>query len=242
MESVAITRHTGAMSVTDDLNVQQVADLYAVTRDSFIVQLRALSEAQANTNVPSCPEWTVKQVVAHVAGLVTDVIGAVPPPLGSDENTSRQVRERQAMTLGEICDEWQQNAAVFAPLLAEDERRALGISADLTVHVHDLAETIDAIAVPSKLATAAGCQLYVRLLQERVAEQLDIALTVNLDGRTRAPKAGGDPLTMTGSSTDFLRSITGRRTRSQTETSFEWQGDPTTMLDQAFTQYGPFRT
>jgi uncharacterized protein (TIGR03083 family) len=229
------------MTASQDLDVHEVADLYAVTRDSLVVQLRALSKSQAETIVPSCPEWTVKDVVAHVAGLVSDVMAAVPPPLGSDENTTRQVFERRNMSLGEICDEWQTNATAFAPLLVEDERRAFGITADLAVHVHDLAETIDSIAVPSQRATRAACQLYVRLLQERVAERLGIALTVNLDGREREPGAGDNPLMMTGTSTDFLRSITGRRTRAQAEAFFEWRGDPITMLDQAFTQYGPFR-
>ena len=230
------------MTASTELNVEQVAERYAVTRDSLVVQLRTLSTAEADVLVPSCPDWRVRDVVAHVAGLVADVIAGVPPPLGSDRNTARQVGDRRAMTLDEICDDWQANGAAFAPLLVEDERRALGLNADLTVHVHDLAETIDSIAVPSLRATRAGCQLYVRLLQERVAERLDVALTVVLDGDERVPTAGSTPLVMTGTSTDFLRSVTGRRTRARAESSFDWSGDPAAMLDQAFVQYGAFRT
>lgn len=224
-----------------ELDTAEIAELYAVTRDSLIVHLRSLSDVDAGTVVPSCPEWTVKDVVAHVAGLVSDVIAAVPPPLGSDENTTRQVDERATMTLGEICNEWQANTEAFSPLLVTDDRRARGITADLVVHVHDLAETIDSIAVPSQRATRAAARLYSGLLQQRVAEQLGIALTVMLDGQELAPESGDSPLALSGSSTDFLRSITGRRTRAQAEAFFDWTGDPTTMLDEAFTQYGPYR-
>ncbi len=224
-----------------EMNTEEIAGLYAVTRDSLLVQLRPLPAEQAEMIVPSCPEWTVKDVVAHVAGLVSDVIAAVPPPLGSDENTSRQVDERATMTLGEICDEWQANTEAFSPLLVTDDRRARGITADLVVHVHDLAETIDSIAVPSQRATRAAARLYSGLLQQRVAERLGIALTITLDGQELAPESGDSPLAMSGTSTDFLRSITGRRTRAQAEAFFNWIGDPTMMLDEAFTQYGPYR-
>ena len=113
------TANTNTVVSRADRQVDEIVDLYAVTRDSLVVQLRALSTAHAHTVVPSCPDWTVKDVLAHLAGLVADVLAAVPPPLGSDENTARQVRERREMSLDQICDEWERDPRVRASSLFE---------------------------------------------------------------------------------------------------------------------------
>lgn len=222
-----------------ELSPQEVVDVYAATRDQLIAQVTAVADVSSQP-VASCPGWSVKDVVAHLSGLVADVLAQVQGPLGSDEATTRQVETRAAMSLAQVCDEWSGNADAVAPLLTETPLRGLGLTADLAVHVHDLAESIDGVDLPPAEATMLGCTRYVSLLQERAAEQLDIALTVTLDGQTTSAISGTSPLTIAGSQTDFLRSVTGRRTRSQTEAAFVWQGDPTALLDSAFTQYGPF--
>lgn len=190
--------------------------------------------------VPSCPGWSAKDVVAHVAGLVADLLAGVQPPLGTDEMTARQVSERAGKTHIEICDEWQQNGPDIAAFMAERELYALGLTADLAVHVHDLAEVLDGVSEPPGEATSTACQRYVPLLQERVAERLDIALTVTLDGQASAASGGSTRLTLEATPTDFLRTVTGRRTRAQAE-ALGWGGDATAVLDNALLQYGPYR-
>ncbi len=202
--------------------------------------MRSLSADAAATMIPSCPGWSAKDVVAHVAGLVADLLAGVQPPLGTDEMTARQVSERIDMTHLEVCDEWQQNGPGIAAFMAERELYALGLTADLAVHVHDLAEVLESVTEPPTEAMLAACQRYVPLLQERVAERLDTALTVTLDGQDWAPAAGSTPLTLEATPTDFLRTVTGRRTRAQAE-ALGWSGDATAVLDGALLQYGPYR-
>lgn len=216
------------------------ASIYAAARDQFAAEMRSLSGHEAATMIPSCPGWSAKDVLAHVSGLVADLLAGVKPPLGTDEMTARQVSERAAMSHGEICDEWVQNGPGIDAFFVDRELYALGLTADLAVHVHDLAEELDGISPPPADATLAGCERYVPLLQERVAQHLDVALEVALDGRVWAPTAGTQPLALAATPTEFLRSVTGRRTRLQVE-ALEWSGDATTVLDQAFTQYGPYR-
>lgn len=216
------------------------ASIYAATRDQLVGDMRTLDPDQAATKIESCPEWSAKDVVAHLAGLVADLLAGVKPPLGTDEMTARQVSERSDMSTAEICDEWTANGPGIEAFFADRELYALGLTADLAVHVHDLAEQIEAIAPPPADATMAGCQRYVPLLQERVAERLDVALTVTLDGQVWEPTAGTTELALAATPTDFLRSVTGRRTRAQVE-ALAWEGDASAVLDDAFTQYGPYR-
>lgn len=215
--------------------------IYGDARDHMISQVRDLPLDQLATTVPTCPLWSVADVVAHVAGLVADLLAGMKPPLGSDEKTARQVETRRDMSIGEICDEWASNAAGIAELMTETPMTALGLTADLAVHSHDIAETIDAIEAPLASVTATGCERYAPLLQERVAERLDLALTISIGDRMWLPIAGTTPLALTGAPADFLLSVTGRRRRSDVDGTFTWQGDPTAMLDGAFTQYGPYR-
>ena len=217
------------------------AETYAATRDQLIAEVRSLDSAQASTPIPSCPGWSASDVVAHVAGLVADLLAGKKPPLGTDEMTARQVNERRGLSHGEVCDEWAANAAGIAEFFESRELYALGLTADLAVHVHDLAEKLDAISPPPPEATLAGCERYVPLVQERAAEQCDIAFAAALGDRTWTAEAGSTPLTLRATPTEFLRGVTGRRTRAEVA-GLDWDGDPSALLDKAFTQYGPFRS
>lgn len=202
--------------------------------------MRSLADEDAATPIPSCPGWAAKDVLAHVSGLVADLLAGVKPPLGTDEMTARQVSERADLSHHQVCDEWAQNGPAIAEFFEGKELYALGLTADLAVHVHDLAEELAAVSRPPAEATFAGCQRYVPLLQERVGERLGVALDVTLDGHTWTAATGDQRVALSATPTDFLRSVTGRRTRAQVE-ALTWDGDPTTILDGAFTQYGPYR-
>jgi len=219
---------------------EEVAARYGRARDRLIDELRGRWAGEATTPVPSCPGWTVRDVVAHLSGLVADVLADVPPPLGTDAMTSRQVAERAALGLDQICDEWAANGPALVPFLTDVPLRGLGLTADLAVHAHDLAEAVGGIDPPAEETTRTACERYVPALLERAAG-LDLALTVNLEGRKWSAEGGTTPLRLSASPTDFLRCVTGRRTRRQAETTLHWVGNPAGLLDRGFTQYGPFR-
>jgi len=216
------------------------ADVYRTTRAALVQQLTGAGTDVAGRTVPGCPDWTVKDTVAHLSGLVTDLLAGVKPPLGTPEMTSRQVGERADMSLAEVCGEWEANSDGIAGLMGQTEMIGLGLTADLAVHVHDIAEVIEAVECPAK-ATSVACERYVPLLQERVAERLDAALSVEVDGRTWEASAGATPLRLTASGEDLLLALTGRRTRAQVEDSLTWDGDGSGVLDTALLQYGPYR-
>ena len=223
------------------LGVMSFADpheIYALERAELIRRLRSLNPAQAATPVPSCPAWTVKDVAAHLSGLVVETLANVPPPRGSDEATARQVSDRAQSTLNEVCDEWEANAPAFDDFAAGDAAYATTLTGDLAVHAHDIAEALLQPADEMSVGTLAATERYLGLLQERAAEQLDVALTVDLIGvGLREASAGSKPLKLAASPYAFLRSVTGRRSRSDVA-DLDWAGDPSELLDNCFTQYG----
>ena len=218
-------------------------EIYARTRDDFIEQIRGLAPEQAATAVPLCPGWTVKDVVAHVCGIVADVLEGRLEGLGTDEWTARQVDTRAEMTAVEVCDEWASYGPGLDELLTANPAVGPRLIGDLIVHVHDAHAALELPVDTDSEATVVGAHRYVPDVQERVAERLGIALTVELsDGSTWPPPnpEATQQLSLRTTPYDFLRSVTARRNRAEVE-ALGWTGDPTSVLDRAWTSYGELR-
>jgi uncharacterized protein (TIGR03083 family) len=214
-------------------------DLYATERAALIRQLRSLTPDQAQTIVPACPDWTVKDVASHLSGLVAETLANVPPPRGSAEATTRQVTDRTNHTLAEVCDEWEHNGPAFAKYAASDTAFTNALLADLTVHAHDTSEALHLPIDEMSAGTIVAAERYLQLLQQRAAEQLDIALAVELTGvGLQVAPHGNNPLNLIASPFAFLRSVTGRRTPEEVK-ALNWTGDPSELIATSFYQYGP---
>ena len=116
--------------------------LYAAMRDEFIELVRALSDEERETIVPNCPAWRVRDVLAHVTGVNVDVVSGNVAALGADEWTQGQVESRAAMSLAEICNEWEGMGARTDVFISDDPFWGVRIGADLVSHIHDVLETL----------------------------------------------------------------------------------------------------
>ncbi len=80
---------------------------------------RDLDEGQGDLPVPACPEWTVREVFAHQAGVATDLLAGRFEGAGTDEWTARQVVERRGRPLDTLLDEWDAAAPALVDTLAD---------------------------------------------------------------------------------------------------------------------------
>jgi uncharacterized protein (TIGR03083 family) len=85
------------------------ARLYAATRARVSAAVRTLSPSDLNRQVPACPEWTVHNLVSHLAGVATDFAagnldGAPLPPW-----TAVQVDARRALPIDVVLQEWERS-------------------------------------------------------------------------------------------------------------------------------------
>ncbi len=92
--------------------------------------------------VPSCPGWTVRDVYAHLSGIVDDALAGRMEGVTTDPWTARQVERRAEWSLSSILEEWAANAEVFEPVLGPDTPPQLII--DLTTHEHDIRGAVGA--------------------------------------------------------------------------------------------------
>lgn len=231
-------------------DVAEAPSLYARLQEMIVPQLTTLSDLDAQTSVLTCPGWSVKDVIAHVSGLVAETLAGVPPPRGSDEATARQVNDRADLSLAQICREWVGNADAFVAFGDQDPTYVAALTCDLVVHAIDIGEALDRPINIDIEAIQRVASRYGAALQERASEAGN-RLTLVLDDIVTSDISSNDPavspssndesgLVLRSSSHEFLRAVTGRRSGAQV-LAMDWTGDPEFLLANGWSQYGPLK-
>jgi uncharacterized protein (TIGR03083 family) len=102
-----------------DVTKERIADELRTERERLTAYLEGLPEA-AWDKESLCEGWTVKDLMAHVVGIASDVANRRLDGVGSVEQNQRQVVERKGRSPRELLDEWKTEGA-----LLEDGVRAL---------------------------------------------------------------------------------------------------------------------
>ncbi len=98
-----------------------LADGYQDLRSRCTDLARSLTDEQANALTECCPAWSVKDTLAHLAGITTDILNGNTADAATEAWADVQVADRATMSVAEICDEWDGNAQPI-----DDIIRAMG--------------------------------------------------------------------------------------------------------------------
>ena len=112
--------------------------IYAEARVRLSDLVRTLPTEQLSTTVPATPKWTVKDVVAHLVGGPTDLLGGVFPASGLDDWTSTHVGARADRTRDELLDEWAAISPKIEEALDAEGSRLVVLVADVVTHEQDV--------------------------------------------------------------------------------------------------------
>ena len=180
------------------LSTEQVCVAYDKLRTRVTDLMQGISAEQAQTVVPHCPQWTVKDCLAHMIGVPEDVINGQMDGVTTDAWTDRQVQRHAQDSVDDLLTTWSTNAPTFASILPRIPQPVLSqFMFDQTNHEHDIRAALnlpggrDSVA----LAVAEG------FLRDSLSRNSDLAIAQLADH------------TMTGF--EFLRSLSGRRSVSQ---------------------------
>jgi uncharacterized protein (TIGR03083 family) len=228
-----------------------LAAAYAETQRHLVELAQALPADGLATMVPATPDWSVKDVVAHVTGLATDVSeGRVPPELDPvaalsdpeqaarrEELTAQQVSSRKGLSIGEIIDEWNGHLDELLAMIRGEKpfprfvpfADAILVT-DLAVHAQDVRNATgregdrESAGVGIALASYAG-GLMLRLGQRGLAP-----LRLRYEGKERLIGEGEPGATLSGDRYEIFRALAGRRTVEQM-LAMDWEGDPKPYVD-----------
>ena len=174
--------------------------------------LSGVDAQRAATRVPACPDWTVRELLAHMVGLGADVARNDEPDDHNSVWTQRQVDERRDRSVADLLEEW---ATIVEPLqrwMRDNTSRPLG---DIVIHEQDLR---GALRVPGAKDTAGLAALRDRMVGDFGAEVQDLA-PVALIGDEWSWCSSGAPedaaVVVRASDFDLTRALMTRRSESQ---------------------------
>ncbi len=209
----------------------EIGRLYRQGAASYIDFVTGLDEAQWSTPVPCCPEWTVHDVTAHVAGLTEDVLSGRIEGAGTEPWTEVQVLRGRDRTAPELLDGWRSGLDEVADILeAFGETRPVF---DVQTHEHDVRHAVSRAGDRSSEIVELGADRVVRLVQE----QHDLRVELD-DGRLIGAERPDAAVTLRHvTAFEVFRSRLGRRSVDQVA-AYDWRGDPTDVLTDWFA-FGP---
>lgn len=224
---VAVMRQNVAMPTP--LTQDDAAAIYAATRAELIALAAGLDDSQAVAAVPMCPDWSIKDVYAHVVGIIDDFLTQNLAGVGTDAWTAAQVDKRRSDTLADVCAEWERLAPQADAVMAADSFTALRATADLAAHRLDvfgtLGHTDDRDGLPTQIALVRYGPDVVQRVADAGLPVLELAA-----GELRWASGDGDvAASLTCSPFELFRVLTGRRSAAQT-VKLPWIGDPQPYL------------
>jgi uncharacterized protein (TIGR03083 family) len=219
----------------------EVAKLYADARARIVALVTSAPASSLDGRVPATPAWSVRDVLAHVVGISSDVLGGRLEGVGTDEWSGRQVAERSGRSVDELVAEWQDNAEPFEAMLAGAPAGMVGaLGADVLQHELDLRAALD--QPPGESMDEAldfGVNFMAGFLDRRITKKGLGPLRVRAGGDEWTLGAGeAEPAaTLATTPVEFFRVLAGRRSEAQVR-ALDWDGDPTPYLP-VLSAFGP---
>lgn len=192
----------------------RVGDHYARIRERVTQLASTLSPAERETPVPTCPGWRVRDVVAHLVGVVEDAVSGRLQGPPDETMTGEQVARHQTDSVESMLEEWARLSPLFEAAISD--MQAWPAALDALSHEFDICH---ALARPAPRADP-----LVAVMAPMLAGRLAGHAEVVLDGEP-CPSTPPAALQLRVSGFELLRVAMGRRTLAQIA-ALDWSADP----------------
>jgi uncharacterized protein (TIGR03083 family) len=232
------------------LPVVDAAEVYRETRDSLRGLVAGLSDEELATNVPATPDWSVRDVVAHLVGeaRITNT-GDAPPEFRlleslrdpdqaelRDRINGEEVARRRETPFAEVLEEWDELVDQLMPKLRGEEPFPFPepfldsiLVTDLAGHGQDIRGALGRREERDSAACRIGLASFAVALGFRLDSMGIQALRLRYDGKERMCGTTDPGATLTGERFELFRALAGRRSRRQIE-AMDWEGNPEPYL------------
>lgn len=234
----------------------ELAEIYDVTRKEIADFVVGLPEEDLARQVPATPEWSIRDIVAHLAGDAACTIeGDFPLEFfaapGSDRGvvlvndwTSRQVSNRRGRSLQELLDEWESSSALLVQMIGGIEPWPTEsmwfaghvLATDITIHQQDIYGALGVERNRDTDGIAHGFSTYVTGVDLRINASGGSALRLVTENDDRTAGDGEPVATVRGPRFELFRALSGRRNPDQVR-NYDWDGDPEPFIEY-FYPYG----
>lgn len=217
--------------------MNDVTQAFGETRSRIIDIATSLDSTAAGAMVPACPAWTVRDLLAHVAGVSGDILTGNVAGAGSDEWTRAQIEARAAVPVVDLVAEIATKGGEVEGALEFLHPAVAGaMLGDLVTHEHDLRGALGRPGARDSTGVNIALDSYVRFFGRRIKDAGRPAVAVESDGRSWVAGAGEPGARVMAPRFPLLRALTGRRTHDEIR-AFSWDGDPEVYVS-LFSMYG----
>ena len=176
----------------------QVAVSYIALRARVIDLLRSTPESSGNMTVPCTPEWTVRQLAAHIVGVPEDVLAGRMEGVTTDSWTQAQVDLYGHLTLLELADLFEASAPKIDAVIHNFPQPIISqFVMDAVTHEQDMRSALGVPGGRDSKAVEVGVGFFRNLIE------------------VSDPPLFNELTSTSVSQWDILRSLTGRRTLEQ---------------------------
>lgn len=238
-----------------------LANAYAEIQARLIDTVLSFDVGQLESRVPACPDWTVTDLMSHLAGGVLDITSGNAPELrgmnlmdqwrdeavatGRDLMTARQVSERRGRSVESIVDEWRDATASLLPMLRGETAFPADafpfagniLVNDLVVHEGDIHEAVGLGPAAEIHATSVALLAYAFSLDNRIRVSDLPALALRHGSKERVVGDGDPAASVLASRTVLVRMLASRLTPNEI-LALDWDGNPQRHLA-VIPEYGP---
>ena len=123
------------------------AELYREHVAALAALAQGLDEAERAATVPGTPQWSVRDVYAHLAGVAADNVTGRTDGAPEPAWTARHVAERRGVALEGLVTELEAHQDAVSALAAENP----GLVFDVATHHADLHEALGRHRLPEEL-------------------------------------------------------------------------------------------
>jgi uncharacterized protein (TIGR03083 family) len=196
--------------------------------------LRGRADA-AELKVPACPAWTIRQTVAHLAGVADDIVSLNMAGKGTEQWAGAQVDRLGDNSIDVLLDLWGQKIDTVTERLGlVPEGSGCQLVFDTLTHEHDIRGALREPGSRTSDLTFTAALGFLTTMYDQMTRQSELPAV-----RLVTPSIGavqlGDPdtaidqLALDISDFEYLRAFGGRRSVRQL-LALPWHGDPTNLL------------
>jgi uncharacterized protein (TIGR03083 family) len=192
--------------------VPDLSDGYHNTRRRVTELVASLDPAALGERVPACPDWTVHQLVAHMAGIPEALTSGSFPAGDLQAWLDELVAERQDVPVPELLDRWEACAAGTSSIV-DGGGNLMFI--DVVSHEHDLRGAVGKGGARGTPEVRACVQLLLDLLAPAITEAGLGALVVDSGEVRWASQFARPGCTLRVDPWEAIRVLQSRRTADE---------------------------
>lgn len=199
--------------------------------------LSLANNSNADAPVDACPGWTVRDTVAHLLGVLTDLTAGKLEDASSDAWSAGHIARAKDRSLSDLAAEWHVKANTTPGVF-----QTLGevLVADLVTHEFDIKQAIGNTQGRDLQVLRTVALFYLNALDAAWREEGITPLRI-LTENTALDIGGENPETTVEMSWwEIGRVVSGRRSIEQVQ-ALTWSGDSAPWLDHLFV-FGPRET